>query len=251
MIFWYSNGKSTVYEPNTPAAHDLLRSGKYVQVAEQRCGRVGREILSFLLQIGHASVGEIVQACHQEGGSNRHEITSSQPVSSGKPAPAKLKENTRTPLSEAITPEDVYHALVDLLSTGHLHRTHESFFRTQADNHDEAQKLAGSTLLGRNHAKISKKEQAETLEMETQTELDTWRYGTTRERRDLELLRNMRKRSLDGDVESRPAKRMKINGTSGLAPAQQDTQPEEATLLHDYRLKVIILNLSADIEAKS
>ena len=193
---------------------------------------------------------EVIQACRQEVGETTHESMTSPAASSRTFATKILKNSVRTPLPDPITSKEVYHALIDLLSTGHLHRAHESFFHTQADNHYEAQKVVESDA-GRNNSKCSKKEQAEALENEIQAELDTWRYGTARERNDLELLRNMKKRPLEEDDEDdvRSSKRLKVNGVSSQAAAQQASAPEEATLLHDGRLKVMSLNTASKYQS--
>ena len=238
IIFWYSDSKPTVYEPNFSAVHDLLRVGKYVEIAGRRGGQIGEGIVSFLFRVGHARVSEVISTCVREVGlALRQEKTKSSKSTAKSVNGDEHQQVSSEQLDTLISEEAVHSVLALFLSTGHLHRTHESFFRTLADNRNKAQRIVVAET-GVMKAKGSKKDQEEMIENGIQAELDAWKYGNECERRDLEQLTNSKKRPAMDMLEAKSSKRPKLTEQPMNETSQPPSTSEATTLLNDGMLKV-------------
>lgn len=72
--FYEQDTKETLYEANQGAAYGLVRSGKFVEVAEAKFGTTGQDLVRNLLLLGQATVSDLIDFCQadklQQAGEN-------------------------------------------------------------------------------------------------------------------------------------------------------------------------------------
>lgn len=210
LIFWHdSEDDETIYEANTEAAYALARSGKYVKLAEDRFGEFAGDIISNLLLLGHARIGDLAKA---------YKFTSSSQNINGV---AASNYGNRTsfiaPLSKAKaqnhakeggpTLESFHEALSDLLRARIISVVNESHFRTDADNITEAEKE-----VSRPEKWVSKLKKEQQLEWEKGVEqkLQDWKYGTEHDMDEMITLHRGKKRPREDSEPNLNFKRQKL-----------------------------------------
>ena len=212
LVFWYTSaGDSTVYEANPAVAYNLVRAGKYVQIAEEQLGQFAGAVISNLLLLGHARVGDLVQA-YGISSKDRQPL----PNGSGSTTEHNIKNN--------VTLESVHMTLYDLLRVGLVSLVNESHFRSDADNRIEAGKIVPAPEHFKNKIK---KENEEQREMAILQKLEEWKYPTAPEKEEVEIFQKGKKRRLEDPEDSQAAKRQrpylpladKVVGTAGTAGA--------------------------------
>ncbi|MCJ1433898.1 RNA polymerase III subunit C82 [Xylographa pallens] len=135
LALWYTSSENaaTCYEANWTSAYALLRSGKFVRIVEERLGSFAGGIVSNMLLSGHASTGDLAQAYdilpHTDSGAalNKSTVLTNGHMSNGD--------------SKSHTADSFHSSLHTLLDRGFLSSVHESYFRSDADNRSEADKL--------------------------------------------------------------------------------------------------------------
>ena len=170
-------------------------------------------IVSNLLLLGHARVGDLVQAYGLDctGDANDPAAVAYQPsikcVHNG-------SINTECSSdSERISLASVHMALRELLGVGFVSLVNESYFRSEADNRTEAGKAVPPPEYFRAKSKRDNEAQRETA---IQEKLEEWKYGTKAEREQYGTTINVKKRQLDEpeslQVEKRRRLRLPSNG---------------------------------------
>ena len=209
LVFWYTSAEdSTVYEANTAVAYNLLRAGKYVQLAEEQFGSFAAVIVSNLLLLGHARVGDLVQAYgldRTEGANDPAAITYQLPtkrIHNGSIDTECSSDNERISLAL------VHTALRELLGVGFVSLVNESYFRSEADNRTEAGKAVPPPEYFRAKSKRDNEAQRETA---IQEKLEEWKYGTKAEREHFGFTTNVKKRQLDDSSSLQAEKRRRLH----------------------------------------
>ena len=132
--------------------------------------------------------------------------------------------------------DECYQALCDLLQAGFIRKTHESFFRTPADNVLEAQKFVKPI----DEYQGIKKERQARRDHDIESILHEWRYGTMQERAEVARLGTGKKRLLEDGDSVQPNKKARItNGTPHGRNLYPEKHAEHTRLGHAGILPVI------------
>lgn len=174
----------------------LVRSGKYIKLTEDRFGEVASGIVSNLLLLGHARIGDLEQAYKVA------RPTGAAVGSSG----GKKKQSTNEAKNRVPSLESLHLALSDLLQAGLVVIVNESHFRSEADNRTEAEREMPNPKAA---AGKYKKEQEFDWERKIQQKLEEWKHGTKVERSKIATLPRGKKRSLEDPESSQDFKRLK------------------------------------------
>ena len=209
LVFWHTSAEdSTVYEANTAVAYNLLRAGKYVQLAEEQLGSFAAVIVSNLLLLGHARVGDLVQAY----GLDRTEGANDPAAIAYQPSNKRIHYGSiNTECSsdnERISLASVHMALRELLGEGFVSLVNESYFRSDADNRTEAGKVVPPPEYFRAKSKRDNEAQRETA---IQEKLEEWKYGTKAEKEQYGPMMNLKKRQLDDSESLQAEKRRRLH----------------------------------------
>ena len=231
LVFWYTSAEdSTVYEANTAVAYNLVRAGKYVQLAEEQLGNFAAATVSNLLLLGHARVGDLVQAYRldrTEGTDNPAAIVtqpSIKPIYNGSINTDISSDKNRISLAS------VHMTLRELLRVGFVSLANESYFRSEADNRTEAGKVVPPPEHFRAKSKRDNEAQRETA---IQEKLEEWKYGTRAEKEQYASIVNGKKRQLDDSESLQAEKRRRLflppNGHAPSAWTAVNTSKLEGT----------------------
>ena len=212
-----------LFEANTATAYLLVRSGKIINLAAERMDEFASAIVSNLLLLGHARVGDLMQAYgfHKKGANGRLLNAAHGPY--GKPG---THGSAQTVGDESVSLESVQVALIGLLEAGLLSRVNESHFRSDADNRIEAERITKPP--GEYKAK-SKREQQAQWERSVEQQLDDWRYGTRDEQKNIQDLGKGKKRILNDQPSFHAEKRQRLDvpfGKQAISSTIQIGRPE-------------------------
>ena len=203
----------TSYEANTAVAYSLVRSGKYIKIAEARAGKYAGKVISNLLLLGHARISDLMQA-YQVG----------QPKSIYDPHLAVTCESSSKSNSSSYghadwrheeknaTLRSIYGTLCDLLRTELISRVHVSHFRADADNRREAEKVVPHPA---EYKAKSKRERDAQHEVAVKRKLKEWKYWTDGGHHTVEDTKAGRKRSHHESEFQWPAKRQRLYSPLG------------------------------------
>lgn len=213
LIHWYTSPEDhlTSYEANTAAAYSLVRFGKYIKVAEAQAGGFAGKVISNLLLLGHARVGDLVEAYQLGQSKSTHDCLTTTCRSPNKliSCPSAYAGGSNGGESAAL--ESIYGTLYDLLRTELLSRVHVSHFHSDADNRSEAEKEVRQP---EEYKAKSKKEKDAQREAAVKRKLKEWRYCTIRGNDEVAGLKTGKKRlQQDPDVQ-RPEKRQRLYSPS-------------------------------------
>ena len=175
LILWYtsSDDRLTLYEANTAVAYSLVRSGKYIKAAEAQAGKFAGKIISHLLLLGHARVGDLVQAYRVSHPKSAHDCQAPTPRPPGKPLSTSLGRAEGTVEEQNANHESMHETLYNLLQIQLVSQVHLSHFRSDADNRSEAEKAVPPT---EEYKAKSKREQEAQREVAVKRKLTEWRY---------------------------------------------------------------------------
>jgi DNA-directed RNA polymerase III subunit RPC3 len=121
----------TFYEVDWNGAYNLMRSGKIINIVQMRFGEAAAQLVSNLLQLGHARVGDLEDA-YKFSKNSTHAIDTEAEHINGEGMP------TRRGLRKINTPEQLHSMLCKLLEAGFLTRVRPSTYLSPADSHNEA-----------------------------------------------------------------------------------------------------------------
>lgn len=175
----------------------LVRSGKYIKFTEDRFGEVASGIISNLLLLGHARVGDLEQAYKVVRPTGAAVGTSN----------GKKKQPTNETKSRCPSLESLHLALRDLLQAGLVIIVNESHFRSEADNRTEAEREIPNPKAA---AGKYKKEQEFDWERKIQQKLEEWKHGTKVGISKIAILPHGKKRSLEDPESCQDFKRLKL-----------------------------------------
>lgn len=209
LTLWHdSEDDVTTYEANISAAYALARSGKYVKLAEDRFGEFAGDIISNLLLLGHARVGDLAKA---------YKFTSSTDTNGVAETNYGFRTTSHAPLSKVkaqnyakeggSTLESLHQVLGDLLRARILSVVHESHFRTDADNRIEAEKEVPCP--DKWASKLRKEQQLE-WEKSIEQKLQDWKYGTEHDTDEMTTLHRGKKRPREDSGLNLNSKRQKL-----------------------------------------
>lgn len=175
LALWYSSPDNdvTYYEANWTSAYALVRSAKIVKIVEDRYGSLAGGVVSNMLLSGHARVADLAQS-----------YIVSPPPDSGVSQAKSMETIINHPAigspkgqdgSQGTSPESFDSTLRALLDAGFLSIVHESHFRSDTDNQNEAEALLRCS--GQFHGELRGEKKLEFAGAVEQKLLD-WRFGT-------------------------------------------------------------------------
>lgn len=184
-----------------------MRSGKYVKWTEDRHGDFAGGVVSNLLLLGHARVGDLAQAYKLVLPNRKHatEATHGLPNSESLETQKTKQVNTETN-NHGPTLESLHLTLWDLLKAGLIITVNESHFRSDADNKIEAEREIPHPKLKWKFKKDEELEWARNI----QQRLEDWKHGSEMERNEITSLQRGKKRLLETS-ESHALKRQRLN----------------------------------------
>ncbi|KAL8728356.1 MAG: hypothetical protein Q9181_005377, partial [Wetmoreana brouardii] len=225
LVLWYDpdNTGRAFYEADLPKAYALARSGKYIQIINDRTGYFPSDVVSSVILLGHVRVGDLTQTYFPPGGEGplRELTASDQRLASD----ASHLDKPNDGSDEAIHTVDGLHTTIsNLLVAGLLRPLHESHLRPAADNVAEAEHI-----VPRDSSIKSKKEEQVTWEMAVKQKLEDWRYGSNAEAKTNPLQQKGSKRPLEDSDNTPDGKRTKLiesrsDGLNALNGGSRSTQ---------------------------
>lgn len=241
LTLWHtSDDDVTTYEANLTTVYALVRSGKYIKLAEDRAGEFAGQIISNLLLLGHARVGDLAKA---------YVFTSSKDVNGGAGTSHGFRTTSPTHLSKpkaqsyakegGPTLESLHQALSDLLQARILSVVHESHFRSDADNRIEAEREVPN--VDKWQSKLKKDQQLE-WEKRVERKLRDWKYGTEHDMNEIIALQRGKKRPREEPELNLNSKRQRLHNSreeigAGKFDSEQQTS-NKVYLDNDIVLRV-------------
>ncbi len=209
LVLWYTSSLDhlTLYEANTAVAYSLVRSGRYIKIAEAQAGEFAGEVISNLLLLGHARVGDLVQAYGMGQSESIHNRLAATRGPLSKPLSSSTRQAERHTEEQNATHESICGTLCGLLRTGLVSRVHISHFRSDADNRSEAENVVRKPeeYKGKN-----KRERDAQHEAAVKRVLKEWRHFGDGEEDEVESLMRGKKRPQDPETR-RPEKRQRLS----------------------------------------
>lgn len=236
LVFWYASSDRdlTIYEANISAAYSLLWTGRYIHTAQDRFGELAGSAISNLLLLGHARVGDIVQACRRENVKDQSSMAISK-LSSGKKCTSDVKDSSASDGDSSAFFSNIEETLCEMLNAGLVSVVHKADCHSDADNLTEAEKLMPK--LDEYNAK-SKKDKLALREMDVKAKILAWKLGTQQEREEIAKLRDnrQRKRQLedandDDDHINASGKRRKVDSNGDYEACDAFGQDEQKVLI--------------------
>lgn len=200
----------TLYEANTAIAYSLVRSGKYINVAEAQAGEFAGKVISNLLLLGHARIGDLVQAYGVGHSKSTHDglAATSGPASKPLPSSSDHADPSSRNGEQTATLESILGTLCELLRIELVSPVHISHFRADADNRNEAEKVVPKP---EEYKAKSKREQDAQHEAAVKRKLREWRYHTEGEEDEGVETKNGKKRLYQNIETRRPEKRQRFS----------------------------------------
>ncbi|KAF2755615.1 hypothetical protein EJ05DRAFT_503077 [Pseudovirgaria hyperparasitica] len=199
----------TFYEANWQHAYGLVRSGKIVQIIEDRYGEASGGIATNLLLLGHVRVKDMAEAYGVQ----------------------KKKRNTANGHTPAFAEEDLIQTNAQLHSKireleqgGYIIRVDEKHFTPPEDLHNEAERIVRSDWL-KEHPKDSKKDNDRKIKVNDLKR--KWRDGEGRAQKKSGKLNLQNLESLLNDGDAPARKKRRVNGNRAIA-AMSDSDDEQA-----------------------
>lgn len=212
-----------------------MRSGKYVRIAEDQVGKFAGEVISSLLSLGHAQVGDLVEGfgCGTSKSTNGSLVT---PDVSDKPHLNGWKHAADGIDGHGVTFESVQATLFDLLQAGLISEVHESHFRSEADNRLEAEKVVPPPEFYKAKSKRDNEAQWETS---IKKKLAEWKHGieaeavVIKDSKNTNSAKKGKKRSLEDAEECQPKKRLALETQVAISATRTAYEPatDEAGVL--------------------
>ena len=131
------------YEVDWNGAYELMRVGKIVSIIEERYGSGAAQVISNLLQLGHARVGDLEDA-YKFTPKDHIAVNSAAEHINGEGIPNGMHEGyvTTRPQDKKITnPEQLHSVLYQLLKDGFIARVNDRSYLSSADYTNQAEAL--------------------------------------------------------------------------------------------------------------
>jgi DNA-directed RNA polymerase III subunit RPC3 len=223
----------TYYEANESNAYMLIRSGRIIQLVEERYGEASGAIMSNLLLLGHTTIMDLNQAYGFHKNKKENGIINSQHINGDRLVNGPVKDLPSTvPNRHFKSISDFHAALRRLLSTGFITAVSQRHFRPTADIQEEAIK---QVIRDNVRFKDGTKGPKKSLEFQTEVKalLKKWRDERVRP---VVTQDWGRKRPQDHDSYGYPPhKRQKVNGLlhnqATDSDSESDNENEDIALL--------------------
>ena len=140
------NESTTFYEVDWDGAYNLVRSGKIVAAVEDRYGAAAGQVISNLLQLGHAKVEDLEDAYKFD--KNNSSINTAAVHINGEGLPNGFEKGhlAVTPQDKKIsTRQDLHKILFQLLEAGFITKVHERTYHSFEDREMEVEKVVKAT----------------------------------------------------------------------------------------------------------
>lgn len=178
-----------------------------MKVTEDRHGDFAGGIISNLLLLGHARVGDLAQAYKLARLDAKRPQEAPQGLQNNdSPAIPNTKQINSEANNDGPTLESLHLTLWDLLKSGLISAVNESHFRSDADNRIEAEKEIPPPKLGSKF----KKEEGRDWERSIQQKLEDWKHGSKVERNEITCLQRGKKRLLENAESNHDFKRLRL-----------------------------------------
>ena len=128
LVYHNSEGSDTHYEANIDAAYALVRSGKILEIAEERFGSVAAEIMGQLVLLGHAKISDIIAELNKN-----HE-----PHANGNSNETNGATNGNG--VHSYPSGQLNHTLIQLLEEGFIQPVGQNMFRSPTDSYNAVEK---------------------------------------------------------------------------------------------------------------
>lgn len=131
------------YEVDWPGAYNLLRTGKIVKIVEDRFGEAAGTVISNLLQLGHARVGDLEDA-YKFTSKNSGAIDSAAEHINGEGLPNGVVKGhlaTKGQVKKVASSAQLHSVLYKLLQSGFVTRVTKRTYLSSADASNEAETL--------------------------------------------------------------------------------------------------------------
>jgi DNA-directed RNA polymerase III subunit RPC3 len=161
------NEGRTFYEANPRNAYHLVRSGRVIDIVQKRYGKVGASIITQLLLVGHAPVGQLRMSSRLHENLSRADKTNidSDGANGGRGLGIPVGHYNDTEIDDC---------LKTLSKHGIICRLRESYFRTDADNRQIAEdRVHSSPSVSTAKGTKLKEEIAEKIDAEIEKAVDT------------------------------------------------------------------------------
>ncbi|KAJ8071039.1 hypothetical protein OCU04_001386 [Sclerotinia nivalis] len=119
-------GADTNYEANIDAAYALVRSGKILEIAEERFGSVAADIIGQLVLLGHAKISDIIAELNKSHGTHAN----------GNGINGATNGNGVHPYHSG----QLNHTLIQLLEEGFIQPVGRNMFRSPTDSYNAVEK---------------------------------------------------------------------------------------------------------------
>ena len=132
---------STFYEVDPEGAYNLVRAGKAIALVQDRHGSGAGQVISNLLQLGHARVGDLEDA-YKFTVKDDSTIDSAAEHINGEGLPNGIERGhmvTKAQDKKITSRADLHRTLHQLLEAGFITRVHKRTFYTYADREAEAE----------------------------------------------------------------------------------------------------------------
>jgi DNA-directed RNA polymerase III subunit RPC3 len=201
-----------LYEANQAAAYALVRSGKFVEIAEARYGIVGQSLVRKLLLLGQATVSDLIEACQSE-----------KQQENGESNGADAENGTNGNSHHSFHVLQLEHTLSEICEGGFVEAVTSRMFRSPIDTRNEIEK----TLLKGTYGGSTKgTKQKEELEVSVREKLQALRDE------DMEWKSKGKKRAPNGD----------LNGTNSNAKRRRLSNGNHNQGYEGLRLEVGFLS---------
>lgn len=142
LHFSPDNESTTYYEVDWDGAYSLVRSGKIVAIVEDRYGASAGQVVSNLLQLGHARVGDLEDVYKFD--TSQPAIDSAAVHINGQGMPNGIEKDHLAvkPQNEKISSQqDLHKVLFRLLEAGFITKVHERTYQSSADRELQMEKV--------------------------------------------------------------------------------------------------------------
>lgn len=232
LALWYNHEDDVAaYEANIDGVYALLRSGKHVKVVEDRFGVFSGDIVSNLLLLGHARVGDLAKAYNFTVKDTNGFAEPNDTTWVPSPAPLSTSKAQRHAKEDGPTLDSLHRTLLKLLQARVLNVVHISHFRADADNRTEAEKELPPPD---KWASRLKKEQLLEWEKRIEEKLQDWKYGTQVNMDEMGTLDRGKKRLREDSESNLNCKRQKLHNSRqeiGSCESQNERYLSDANYL--------------------
>ncbi|KAI9716516.1 MAG: hypothetical protein M1812_005247 [Candelaria pacifica] len=221
----------TFYEADWKNAYLLVRAGKTIKLAESRFGESAGGVVSNLLLLGDARVGDLADAYGVTSPNSNGVVQGTKRHANGKEVLNGATNKVEETRHQITTLQHLHSVLGSLLQAGLVSEVREQHFRSFTDNVNEAEqevKHEMAAVVGLTAAK--KKAEAEVA---IRHKLAKWRDGNPKPNAEHDSFKG-RKRLSDGSIPGSSRKRSKLDDVNMVdVNGHPDTDHASGTVLDE------------------